>query len=185
MTAKEAIEYLFGRYLVVGSKCNPPEDECKKHNEVVDMAIEALKKNEKSLAKKLYEKYVPVLEGSKHTECINTFTLKDMPIESMEEIVNALKTVSDLQDRGMNLETLENYMQFEDECIKKNFTFKSILKAREKQIAKKPIHNDKKYYTCPNCGCNMGIDDVDIYACDEDIDLPNHCVDCGQKLDWK
>ena len=45
MTTKEAIEYLSGRYLVVGSKCNPPEDECKKHNEVVDMAIEALKKN--------------------------------------------------------------------------------------------------------------------------------------------
>lgn len=44
MTAKEAIEYLSGRYLVVGSKCNPPEDECKKHNEVVDMAIKALKK---------------------------------------------------------------------------------------------------------------------------------------------
>lgn len=44
MTAKEAIEYLSGRYLVVGSKCNPPEDECKKHNEVVDMAIRALEK---------------------------------------------------------------------------------------------------------------------------------------------
>lgn len=44
ITTKEAIEYLSGRYLVVGSKCNPPEDECKKHNEVVDMAIEALKK---------------------------------------------------------------------------------------------------------------------------------------------
>ena len=62
ITTKEAIEYLSGRYLVVGSKCNPPEDECKKHNEVVDMAIEALKKNEKSLAKKLYEKlgYSPI-----------------------------------------------------------------------------------------------------------------------------
>ena len=44
ITTKEAIEYLSGRYLVVGSKCNPPEDECKKHNEVVDMAIRSLEK---------------------------------------------------------------------------------------------------------------------------------------------
>lgn len=132
--------------------------------------------NEKSLAKKLYEKYVPVLEGSKHMECINTFTLKDMPIESMEEIVNALKTVSDLQDRGMNLETLENYMQFEDECIKKNFTFKIILKAREKQIAKKPIPHPYDYGItyCPNCGTSFG-----------GLDCAKYCWDCGQKLDWE
>ncbi len=138
--------------------------------------------SEKSLAKKLYEKYVPVLEGSKHTEYINTFTLKDMPIESMEEIVNALKTVSDLQDRGMNLETIENYIQFEDELVKQNFTFKSILEAREKQIAKKPLHNDKKCYNCPNCGCNMGIDAEDVFLYDI---KPNYCEECGQKLDWE
>lgn len=132
--------------------------------------------SEKSLAKKLYEKYVPVLEGSKHVEYINTFTLKDMPIESMEEIVNALKTVSDLQDRGMNLETIENYMQFEDECIKKNFTFKSILKAREKQIAKKPIPHPYDYGItyCPNCGTSF-----------EGLDCAKYCWDCGQKLDWE
>ena len=128
ITTKEAIEYLSGRYLVVGSKCNPPEDECKKHNEVVDMAIEAL------------------------------------------------KTVSDLQDRGMNLETLENYMQFEDECIKKNFTFKSILKAREKQIAKKHIPHPYDYGItyCPNCGTSFG-----------GLDCAKYCWDCGQKLDWE
>lgn len=133
MTAKEAIEYLSGRYLVVGSICNPPEEECKKHNEVVDMSI------------------------------------------------NALKMVSDLQDRGMDLETLENYMQFEDECVKKNFTFKSIIEAREKQIAKKPLHNDKQCYNCPNCGCNMGIDAEDVFLYDI---KPNYCEECGQKLDW-
>lgn len=128
MTAKEAIEYLSGRYLVVGSICNPPEEECKKHNEVVDMSI------------------------------------------------NALKMVSDLQDRGMNLETLENYMQFEDECVKKNFTFKSILKAREKQVAKKPIPHPVDYGItyCPNCGTYFG-----------GLDCTKYCWDCGQKLDWE
>lgn len=57
ITTKEAIEYLSGRYLVVGSKYNPPEDECKKHNEVVDMAIEAIKKSIplKTILKKYFE----------------------------------------------------------------------------------------------------------------------------------
>lgn len=132
--------------------------------------------NEKSLAKKLYEKYVPVLEDSKHMEYINTFTLKDMPIESMEEIVNALKIASDLKDRNMDLETLENYMKFEDECVKKNFTFKSILEAREKQIAKKPFpHPDnRKMKYCPSCGSYYGM-----------FTGMKYCVNCGQKLDWE
>ncbi len=128
MTTKEAIEYLSSRYLVVGSKCNPPKEQCKKHNEVIDMAI------------------------------------------------NALKIASDLKDRNMDLETLENYMQFEDECIKKNFTFKSILEAREKQIAKKPIPHpsDGKMNYCPNCGSYYGTLTGMLY-----------CIECGQKLDWK
>lgn len=44
MTAKEAIEYLSDRYLVVGSRCNPSKEECEKHNKVVDMAIIAIDK---------------------------------------------------------------------------------------------------------------------------------------------
>lgn len=44
MTEKEAIEYLKNRYLVVGSPLNPPNEECEKHNAVIDMAIKALEK---------------------------------------------------------------------------------------------------------------------------------------------
>ena len=42
MNKNEAIEYLQGRYLAVGSRVNPPKEECERHNEVVDMAIKAL-----------------------------------------------------------------------------------------------------------------------------------------------
>lgn len=127
ITTKEAIEYLSGRYLVVGSKCNPPEDECKKHNEVVDMAI------------------------------------------------RVLEIASDLKERNIDLETLENYMQFEDECIKNNFTLISILEAREKQIEKKPckLLGEPGYYVCPTCGSHNGIRNVTKY-----------CSDCGQKINW-
>lgn len=92
MTTKEAIEYLSGRYLVVGSKCNPPEEQCKKHNEVVDMAI------------------------------------------------NALKIASGLKDRNMDLETLENYMQFEDECVKKILRLKALLKREKSRLQRKLFH---------------------------------------------
>ncbi len=128
ITTKEAIEYLSGRYLVVGSKCNPPEDECKKHNKVVDMAI------------------------------------------------RALEIASDLKERNIDLETIKNYIQFEDECIKKNFTFKSILEAREKQIAKKPVPHpaDHSVNYCPNCGKYF-----------VGLDCAKYCWDCGQKLDWE
>jgi hypothetical protein len=44
MTEKEAIEYLKGRYLVVESPLNPTKEECESHNAVIDMAIEALRK---------------------------------------------------------------------------------------------------------------------------------------------
>lgn len=44
MTEKDVIEYLKNRYLVVGSPLNPPKEECKRHNAVIDMAIKALEK---------------------------------------------------------------------------------------------------------------------------------------------
>ena len=42
MNENEAIEYLQSRYLAVGSRVNPPKEECERHNEVIDMAIKAL-----------------------------------------------------------------------------------------------------------------------------------------------
>ena len=70
----------------------------------------------------------------------------------------------------MTAEDIKNYAQFEDECVKKNFTFESLLEAREKQIAKKPIDRCV-FKECPNCG------EIEIQYC-------NHCPRCGQKLDW-
>lgn len=52
--------------------------------------------------------------------------------EAVSMAINALKIVQKLKERKMTMEVLENYMQFEDECVKKGFTFKSILEAREK-----------------------------------------------------
>lgn len=40
-------------------------------------------------------------------------------------------------ERNITPEDMEEYMKFEDECIKKGFTFKSLLEARKKQTAKR------------------------------------------------
>lgn len=99
--------------------------------------------------------------------------------ETMDAIgyaISALETIKKLSDRKMTTEVLENYMQFEDECVKKGFAFKSVIEAREKQIAKKPIlkngesgsfvdyedgHGEYKVtkwqdWVCPICGWFVG-----------------------------
>lgn len=99
--------------------------------------------------------------------------------------ISALETVKKLSDRNMTTEVLENYMQFEDECVKKGFTFKSVIEAREKQIAKKPIMKryfkdlQEEYLCCPTCGeiltDRIPADNKTFYF---------HCMNCGQKFDW-
>lgn len=53
-------------------------------------------------------------------------------VEARNMAIKALETIKKLSDRKMTTEVLENYMQFEDECVKKGFTFKSVIEAREK-----------------------------------------------------
>ena len=115
----------------------------------------------------------------------------DMPFgsnisrEASELAIQALKTIKKLSDRNMTIEALENYMQFEDECAKKGFTFKSVIEAREKQIAKKPIMKryfedlEEEYLCCPTCGeiltDRIPADNKTFYF---------YCMNCGQKFDW-
>lgn len=88
----------------------------------------------------------------------------DMPFgsnisrEVSELAIQALETIKKLSDRKMTTEVLENYMQFEDECVKKGFTFKSVIEAREKQIAKKPTYEGDGYDYCPSCGQKLDLD---------------------------
>lgn len=106
--------------------------------------------------------------------------------EALEIGIEALETIKKLSDRKMTTEVLENYMQFEDECISKGFTLKSVIEAREKQIVKKPTYEGDGYapdgtliydtWICPCCGKKYEVD-YDNYA---------YCPNCGQKidLDW-
>lgn len=106
-------------------------------------------------------------------------------LDAIDVAIQALEAIKRLSDRKMTTEVLENYMQFEDECVKKGFTFKSVIEAREKQIPKKPIMKqyfkdmEEKYLCCPTCGeiltDRIPGDNKTFYL---------HCMNCGQKLDW-
>ena len=110
----------------------------------------------------------------------------------------------ELKKRNITIETIEEYIKFEDECIRLGFTFNSVIKAREKQIPKKPIiklgvtdivfveteegHGEyrpetKNYYACPECESYvtklMRIRDMDVPS-----GKKRYCSKCGQKLDW-
>lgn len=96
--------------------------------------------------------------------------------DSFQEVckmaIEAFKKVAALEKRGFTDEVLDNYKTFEDECIAKGFTFKSLIEARERQIPKKPayqINGLDKSYKCPICG---------TFAIDE------YCIHCGQKINW-
>lgn len=76
-------------------------------------------------------------------------------------------------ERNITPENMEEYMKFEDECVKCGFTFKSLLEAREKQIPYKPSRK-KLVWGIGKCKC--GVEFLDRKT--------GFCGNCGQKLDW-
>ena len=84
----------------------------------------------------------------------------------------ALQKQLKLKELGFTDEVIENYRKFEDECIVKGFTFKSLIEAREKQIPKKPIRvSNSRTDGCPECKT-------------EYYEKFKYCPECGVKLDW-
>lgn len=110
----------------------------------------------------------------------------------------------ELNKRNITIETIEEYIKFEDECIRLGFTFNSVIKGREKQIPKKPViklgvksidfieyedgHGEAKpkienKYECPECGgyiTNL----LQIRGENVPCKKQRYCSKCGQKLDW-
>ncbi len=92
-------------------------------------------------------------------------------IGTPEECRKSVDICKAMAERRISLENIENYMKFEDECVKRGFTFNSLLEAREKQEPKEPTDRCM-YKECPACG------EVEIQFC-------KYCPSCGQKLDWR
>ena len=85
-----------------------------------------------------------------------------------------IKIIPEMEKRNMTLEHVLEYIKFEDECIKKGFTFNSLLEARVRREPKEVLKFEiakMRFYKCPVCG--------------EILDLnQNYCGGCGQSLEW-
>lgn len=94
-------------------------------------------------------------------------------IGTPEECQKSVAVCKSMIDRKITPENMEEYMKFEDECVKCGFTFNSLLEAREKQIPYKPSQQ-KLVWGIGKCKC--GVEFLDSKT--------NYCGNCGQKLDW-
>lgn len=104
----------------------------------------------------------------------------DVAIQALETVQKYKDLEAELSKRNLTIDHIREYIQFEDECIKNGFTFDSLLSARSKMEARKPVIEENKlfhtrYYHCPICGGNLKIGDF----------LFNYCRMCGQKIDWE
>lgn len=103
-----------------------------------------------------------------------------MAIQALETVQKYKDLEYELSKRNLTIDHIREYIQFEDECVELGFTFKSLLLARIKMQARKPVIEENKlfharYYHCPICSGNLKIGDF----------LFNYCRMCGQKIDWE
>ena len=100
-------------------------------------------------------------------------------IGTVEECRAAVEIIRYMIQEGIEPEVLEAYVWFEDELVKKGFTVKSVLEAREKQIAAKPLVGKdiegNEYAICRECSAILS--DGEWFA--------QYCPDCGKKVDWR
>lgn len=98
-------------------------------------------------------------------------------------MIEALERQIKLQELGFTDEVMENYKVFEDECIKKGFTFKSLIEARERQIPKELNYSYNECYECSSC--YSVVKEINEYKNGTPYLIkPKYCDFCGQKLDW-
>ena len=94
-------------------------------------------------------------------------------IGNLEECRKSVEIYKAMIERNITAENMEEYMKFEDECVRKGFSFKSLLEAREKHTAKKAMHNKTmNVYFCPVCERKANY----MHSL--------YCSGCGQLLDW-
>lgn len=172
-------------------------ENCKKEIQSCEVAIKALEEVQqyRALEKRLAEMFGAALSlegvidelerqlkepGNPHPINAKILTYEDAAawdayraIGTPEECKKSVSVCRAMIERNITPENMEEYMKFEDECVKNGFTFNSLLEAREKQIPYKPSQQ-KLVWGIGKCKC--GVEFLDSET--------NYCGNCGQKLDW-
>lgn len=129
----------------------------------------------------------------------------DMAIQALETAKKYKELESELSKRNLTVDHIREYIQFEDECVKQEFTFKSLLEAREKQSRKKPIlsmyevgymaidytdghgeikQTENNFWRCPKCKAVVG-ERIIVHNRIHDQRKKKYCENCGQRIDWE
>ena len=164
---KEIRENMLCDYCIAG--CDECDIESCSNKDAFSVAIKALEEVQQ------YRKHGVTVESALDNMCdlaaAENLIEEYRAIGTPEECRKSVDICKAMAERRISLQNMEDYMKFEDECVKRGFTFNSLLEAREKQIPKKPTDRCM-YKECPACG------EVEIEFC-------KYCPSCGQKLDWR
>jgi hypothetical protein len=128
-----------------------------------------------------------------------------MAIKALETVQKYKDLESELSKRNLTIDHIREYIQFEDECVKHEFTFKSLLEAREKQSGNNPIlsmyekgcmaidyadgrgeikQTENNFWRCPKCKSVVG-ERIIVHDRIHDQRKKKYCENCGQKIDWE
>lgn len=165
MTENEAIEKINR----LNDALNEQRFDAGENSEALQIAINALEEVRQ------YRKHGVTVESALNNMCdlaaAENLIEEYRAIGTPEECRKSVDICKAMAERKISLQNMEDYMKFEDECVKRGFTFNSLLEAREKQEPKKPTDRCM-YKECPACG------EVETEFC-------KYCPNCGQKLDWR
>ncbi len=174
MTEQEAIKKFKERLSIEDYREKIPE-----YYTAMEMAVSALEEIQQYRALGTVED-IKALSSMEIEEWKKLKRYRD--IGTVEEIRKYAETAKRMLERNFTTETIEEYMKFEDECVQRGFSFKSLLDAMEKQREKKPEYRYlKSLANCPTCGePNLQIENE--YG--NVVENYSHCPDCGQAIDW-
>lgn len=92
-----------------------------------------------------------------------------------KECQTAMQLYSEMIKRKFTIETVEEYMKFKDELVKRELTFSNLIDLMEKNTLKKTMFNGRNWYRCHN-GCEVH---------KKEFETDWYCPNCGQKIDWE
>lgn len=83
--------------------------------------------------------------------CVMQMELKKyQSVGTVDECKKAVDICKAMIERKLMPEHIKGYMKFEDECVRKGYTFNNILEAMDRTTPQKPIRSGE--CTCPKCG---------------------------------
>lgn len=96
-------------------------------------------------------------------------------IGTFEQCQTAMQLYNEMLKGKFTIETVEEYMKFEDKLVKRELTFSNLIDLMDKNTPKKTMFNGRNWYRCHN-GCEVH---------KKEFETDWYCPNRGQKIDWE